>query len=100
MVAKSKDSKRNCTLQKNNCLPFPSARRCIISFKSQANVAQTNSLMWSYCSRRCTISFLRIARAMSIKRRSPRFTLTRHQDFNHLSALPMSLVSTEREGTG
>ena len=77
------------------CKPLPRASRFIICFKSQANVAQTNSLMCSYSSRSRTISFLLRARATSISRLSPFLVFTLAQDFNHLSALPTSFVATE-----
>ena len=67
-----------------------------MAFRSQAKVAQTNSLMCSYSSRRRTISFRFMARATSSMRRSPFHVLTRDHDLSHRSALAMSLLSTGR----
>ena len=67
-----------------------------MAFRSQAKVAQTNSLMCSYSSRRRTISFRFMARATSSMRRSPFHVLTRDHDLSHRSAFAMSLLSTGR----
>ena len=85
------------TYEINNLVhsPFPKASSCIISLRSHARTAQTNSLFCSYSSRSFTRSVRPIDWASSRTSLPPFFAWTLYQDDSHRFVRSSLLSSTE-----